>query len=629
MCGIVGKFLFDGESIVDIPQLRRMCNAIAHRGPDDEDVFACGQVGLGMRRLSIIDLASGHQPMRTEDGAFTIVFNGEIYNHRTVRRDLEGRGVRFRTRSDTECILQAYRLDGPACLQYLSGMFAFAIWDATSGELFVARDRLGIKPLYFSRNSKELVFASEIKALLTDSELPRTLDNDSFVYFLRYGYVASPATLLRGIQQLPPAHYLVANKHGVTVNRYWRLCTTVGCRRTVAELSEYVYHLLKSAVERQLVSDVPIGAFLSGGLDSSSLVHLMTEVTGAAVITYSIGFAGVDAFHDELGDARYVAQRYGTNHHEIYVTPDVGTIIPRLVHHLDQPLADSSFIVTYVMSLHARDTVKVIMSGIGGDELFGGYRRYLGPYLDSYYRIVPHAMRNVMATASTWLPVDRGSAVMNTFRLARGFFTSHGLSPYERYDSAVQLLGPSQVLALSPVLSEGESALCAARRGYFHEVDDDVLAQMQRLDLNTSLADSLLQLTDKMSMAASLETRVPLLDHELVEAVATIPSCLKIKNGALRFIQKKSMEGKLPNRVLRKKKRGFGCPIGTWFRNDLRAQLQDMLAPSRLKRQGLLSPQRVHAVIREHQQYQADHTDLLLALFTFQLWCDEWKVAHV
>jgi asparagine synthase (glutamine-hydrolysing) len=566
--------------------------------------------------------------MRTDDGALTIVFNGEIYNYREVRRSLEGRGIRFRTASDTECILHAYRLYGRECLQYLNGMFAIAIWDATNRELFVARDRLGIKPLYLRQDRDGLVFASEIKALLTDPELPRTLDHDAFNYFLRYGYVASPATLLREVRQLPHAHYLVANKHGVTATRYWSVEAREQCHTTEAEQSERVYHLVKSAVERQMVSDVPVGAFLSGGLDSSSVVHLMTEVTGAAVNTYSIGFAGVDAFHNELDDARHVAERYGTNHHEILVTPDVSSLIPRLVHHLDQPLSDSSFIVTYLVSTLARETVKVIISGVGGDELFGGYRRYLGPYLDSYYQLVPRPMQGAIAAASTWLPVDRGSAALNKFRLARAFLDAHGLPPYERYDRAVQLLGPGQVHALSPVLTNGDdSALCDDRRRYFHEVANDPLGQMQRLDLNTSLVDSLLQLTDKMSMATSLETRVPLLDHELVEAAAAIPSSLKIKNGRLRFIQKSSMKGKLPARVLRKKKRGFGCPVGAWFRGELRTQLRDTLASPSLHQRGLLNPQRVEAVIGEHEQYQADHTDLLLALFTFQLWSDDWKVA--
>jgi asparagine synthase (glutamine-hydrolysing) len=628
MCGIVGKFLFDRHGVVGTGEIQRMCDTIVHRGPDDEGVFACGPIGVGMRRLSIIDLAGGHQPMRTDDGVFTIVYNGEIYNYKDVRARLESEGVRFKTQSDTECILHGYAKYGARCLQMLNGMFAIAIWDANRRELFVARDRVGIKPLYWRQDESGISFASEIKALLTDPSASRSLDLDAFKYFLRYGYVSSPATLLRGIRQLPPAHYFIASESGVRVQRYWSLPSPgSGSPMSDEAQKERVYDLVKQAVDRQLVSDVPLGAFLSGGLDSGSMVHLMSEVTGAAVSTYSIGFSGVDTFHNELDDAKFVAERYGTNHHEIIVRPDAASLIPRLVDHLDQPLADSSFVVTYLVSALARETVKVIISGVGGDELFGGYRRYLGPYLGQYYQAVPGPVRAAMTTASSWLPVDRGSAAKNYFRLARSFVTTHGLPAYERYDAAVQLLSPEDAGALSPDLPGGESALTALRHECFDAVPaDDPLSQMLRLDFHTSLVDSLLQLTDKMSMATSLEARVPLLDHELVEAVTTLPSSSKIRRGKLRFIQKKSMEGRLPDQVLRKKKRGFGCPVGAWFRTDLRPLVRDTLSRDALRRRGLFDPERVQTIISEHEEFRQDRTDLLLALLTFQLWADQWRI---
>jgi asparagine synthase (glutamine-hydrolysing) len=506
-------------------------------------------------------------------------------------------------------------------------MFAFALWDARARELFVARDRVGVKPLYWRQTTTELTCASEIKAILADPEVPRRLDPDAFNYFLRYGYVGSPATLLRDIRQLPPAHYLIASEKGVTVRRYWSLEDTQTRDGTDDEQTELVYQLVKRAVERQLVSDVPLGAFLSGGLDSGSMVHLMSEVTGATINTYSIGFAGIDTFHNELDDARFVAERYHTNHHEIIVRPDATSLIPRLVDHLDQPLADSSFVVTYLVSALARETVKVIISGVGGDEIFAGYRRYLGPYLDSYYGAIPGGVRRGLTAAVSRLPVDRGSSARNYVRLARSYMRGHGLPAYERYDQAVELLPEGEAHAFSPALASGESALCEARRQYFNEVPDaDPVGQMLRLDFQTSLVDSLLLLTDKMSMATSLEARVPLLDHELVEAVTALPSSSKIRRGKLRFIQKKSMEGKLPDRVLQKKKRGFGCPVGAWFRTDLRPMLRDTLAPSVLRQRGVLDPRKVQAAIDEHEQFQEDRTDLLLALFTFELWCDAWKV---
>ena len=627
MCGIVGRFLFDRQATVSTQSLKQMCDTIVHRGPDDEGIFGCGPVGLGMRRLSIIDLAGGHQPMQTPDGRLTIVFNGEIYNHLDIRRELEQRRVRFRTTSDTESILYAYREYGIDCLRHLNGMFAFAIWDAEQRRLVVARDRVGVKPLYWSGNGGSLVFASEIKALLADREIPRTLNHEALQYFLRYGYVAAPATLFASIQQLPPAHYLVATESGVTTHCYWSLENIRVEERRESEHAELVYEQLRRAVQRQLISDVPLGAFLSGGLDSSSMVHLMAEITGETISTYSIGFAGVDTFHNELDDARYVSSRYRTRHHEIIVKPDVASLVPRLVHHLDQPLADSSFVVTYLVSALARETVKVIISGVGGDELFGGYRRYLGPYLNQYYEILPRAVRERFSRLSSRLPVDRGSWAKNFFRLGRSFVQGHGLPAYEQYDQAVQLLSTADVQTLSPISHGDDSRLCEMRRTFFNQVsDDDPVGQMLRLDFHTSLVDGLLQLTDKMSMATSLEARVPFLDHELVEAVATIPSSMKIKRGRLRYIQKKSMNGRLPAKVIDKKKRGFGCPVGAWFRTDLRELLHDTLQASVITPAGILDAARVQTIINEHEQYREDRTDLLLALLTFQLWRDEWNV---
>ena len=627
MCGIAGKLFHDRERTMATADIKRMCDTIVHRGPDDEGVFASGPVGLGMRRLSIIDLAGGHQPMRTDDGRLTIVFNGEIYNYKEVRRALAQKGYQFKTSSDTECVLYGYAEYGAGCLQHLNGMFAIAIWDADKRQLFLARDRVGVKPFYLHRTRDALTFASEIKAILSDPGIPRTLDQDAFNYFLRYGYVSAPATLLRGIEQLPAAHYLIAGEGGVSIERYWSLPGGQTDDRPDPQQKELVYALVKRAVESQLVSDVPLGAFLSGGLDSSSMVHMMSEVTGSAVSTYSIGFAGVDSFHNELDDARYVANHYHTNHHEIIVRPEVSSLIPRLVDHLDQPLADSSFVVTYLVSEMARETVKVIISGVGGDELFGGYRRYLGPSLDRYYEAVPQPVRRAMTSASSWLPVDRGSTARNYFRLARSYVTAHGLPAYERYDRAVQLMSSEAVHEVSPGLP-AESSLCEARRRYFNQVSpDDPLGQMQHLDFNTSLVDSLLLLTDKMSMAVSLEARVPLLDHELIEAVSAMPATAKIRDGRLRVVQKESMRGRLPGRVLQKKKRGFGCPVGAWFRTDLRPLLRDSLAPSALAKAGILDSAKVETLITEHERYREDHTDLLLALLTFQLWTDRWKVA--
>jgi asparagine synthase (glutamine-hydrolysing) len=623
MCGIAGRLHFD-HAPVHAPDLAAMCDAIVHRGPDDEGRFVSGAVGLGMRRLSIIDLAGGHQPMQSADGAVTIVFNGEIYNYREVRQQLESRGHRFRTSSDTESILHAYAEHGLDCLRLLNGMFAFAIWDAREARLFMARDRLGIKPLYLYQDARRLVWASEIKALLVDPSIPREVDREALAYFLRYGYVAPPATLLRHVRKLPAAHYLVAAGGNVTVHPYWSI-GYAEAGGSEDEHAEAVYGALKQAVRRQLVADVPLGAFLSGGLDSSSIVHLMSEVTGTRVSTYSIGFTGPDVFHSELDDARSLAAHRQTDHHEIVVRPDVAALIPKLVYHLDEPMADSSFVVTYLVSELAVKTVKVILSGVGGDELFGGYRRYLGPRLAPYYGWLPSPIRGAVEGLAARLPVDRGSRWRNYFRLARSFLLAQRLPPYEQYDRAVRLMAEDRVRTLCRGVSPAPSALDEARRACFASVAAaDPVSRLMHLDVHTSLPESLLLLTDKMTMATSLEARVPFLDHELVELAARVPASLKVKGTRLRHIQKQSMRGHLPDTVLTKKKRGFGFPIGAWFRRDLREMADDLFAPSRLARHGLFDAAVVQRMLRDHQAFAEDYSDALLALLTFELWHERW-----
>jgi len=602
-----------------------MCDIIIHRGPDDEGQYVAGQIGLGMRRLSIIDLTGGHQPIYNEDGTVVIVYNGEIYNHRELRRALQAKGHRFQTVSDTECILHAYEEYGTDCLRYLNGMFAIAIWDGRTHQLFLARDRIGIKPLYFYQDTSHLRFASEIKALLADSTVPRELDEGAFAYFFRYGYVAPPGTLFRGIRKLRPGHYLIANKEGVTICPYWSVEYCEDGTRSEEAYAEAVYETLKRSVEQQLISDVPLGAFLSGGVDSASIVHLMHEVTGTSVSTYSIGFQGEDTFHNELSDARRVANLYRTQHHEIIVEPDAASLIPNLVYHLDEPLADSSFVVTYLVSKLACESVKVILSGVGGDELFGGYRRYLGPRLRRYYDWVPRLIRQGIVHTVAHLPVDRGSWSKNYFRLARSYVTTHELPAYEHYDHLVQLMSPSIYAQLCPSIASPESRLFEARRECFETPNArDALTRMLYLDQHTSLVESLLLLTDKMSMATSLEARVPFLDHELVELAANIPPSLKVKGIQLRYIQKRSMRGRLPARVLKKPKRGFGCPIGAWLRKDLAPLLHDLMSPANIKKRGLFDAIKVEEVITAHTEYRQDYSDLLLALLTFELWYQQW-----
>ena len=622
MCGIAGRF--DREPLAHDPAaLRRMCDALKHRGPDDCGVFADAGIAMGIRRLSVIDVENGHQPITTDDGRFTIVFNGEIYNYRELRTCLEASGHRFHTHSDTECLLHAFAAYGPACLSRLNGMFAVAIWDSRTRQLFLARDRVGIKPLYVHDDGRSIWFASEIKALLAATPVPRDFDHEAFAYYLRYGYVAAPATLFRHIRKLPAAHYMTCGRDAVATHQYWALPSRPD-DQPAEDLNEKVYSALQRSVRRELVSDVPLGAFLSGGLDSSSIVQLMSDAIDRPVNTYSIGFAGADGFYNELPDAAQIAARFQTAHHEIMVQPDIAELMPRLARHLDQPLADSSFLVTYVLSRAARESVTVALSGVGGDEVFGGYRRYLGTRLSQYYTMVPGSAQRAATWVAEQLPVDRNSAWRNVARLGRAFLTAGHLAPFDQYDRFVRVVSEARLQSLLREPAAPESDLLEERRAFFTAPEDaDPIAGMLHLDFKTSLPESLLMLTDSMSMAASLEARVPLLDHELVELLASVPAARKVKGLRLRDVQRRSMLPYLPRSVFTKHKWGFGCPTGRWFRDELRELLRDTLAPERLRRVGLLNADSVQEIIREHETFREDNSDILLSLLTFELWREE------
>jgi asparagine synthase (glutamine-hydrolysing) len=626
MCGIAGAISRDGAP-ADIGAVERMCDAMVHRGPDDVGLVVSGPLALGLRRLSIIDPAGGHQPMCTEDQSLVVAFNGEIYNHRELRRQLESHGHRFRTHADTECLLHGYRQWGDAFLDHLNGMFAIALWDEPRQRLLLARDRLGIKPMYVSVTDRHVRFASQLTAIVADGSTPRKLDHGAVSYFLRYGYVAAPRTLLTSVDKLPPAHVLLVEGNHVSCRRYWQLEFAMAAT-TSNHCAERLREGLPDSVHRQLAADVPVGAFLSGGMDSSSIVGAMAGVGTAPVRTYSVGFAGPDAGHDERRDAEAVADWYGTVHEHAVVTSQSATLIEKLVRYLDEPLSDSSFVLTYLVSRLASGSVKVVLSGVGGDELFGGYRRYLGPSLAPWVRSLPGPLRHGLRSVVGRLPVDRESFLSNYARLGAGLLRSHHLDPFEQYDETVRLMDEKTMNCLLREPAE-LSALDEARRQVWNRGGDGgTLHQMMRLDMETSLPESLLLLTDRMTMAASIEGRVPLLDHTLVEAVARMPAAAKIAGGRLRRVQKQAMRGLLPSRVLRKRKRGFGLPIGAWFRGDLRDFVRDVLAPARVERQGLFNPAAVEGLLSAHMARRADYSDALLGLLTLSLWSDQLKVSR-
>ncbi len=622
MCGIVGIYHFDrGRPVVEA-HLRAMADRIVHRGPDDAGFHVEGNVGIGMRRLSIIDVGGGHQPIYTPDGRYVIVFNGEVYNFQPERTELERRGHAFATHSDTEVVLHLYAEHGLKFVDHLNGMFGLAIWDRAERQLVVVRDRIGIKPLYYYQDADKVVFASEIKAILAHPEIRAELDCEGLGAYLRYGFTPAPYTLFRGIRKVAPAHLLVLSTGGVEHREYWRLSYAGKRTESEAELQEELYALLQDSVRLQMIADVPLGAFLSGGFDSSGIVHLMGELASGPVCSYSIGFGKGYEAYNELDAAGRFARDYGTDHHEIVVTPDVAELFPRLIAGLDEPVADSSFLVTYLVARLARESVTVILSGVGGDELFGGYRRYLNVSLGRWLRFLPGPLRrSVLEPLLARLPVDRNSRVLNTVRLARAYLATADLPVAQQYGRFTQIFNPDFAAALAP----HAAAVPDYYASHFEACDSpELLDRLMYFDLKMSLPEQLLMLTDKMTMQVSLEGRVPFLDHRVVEFAARLPSRLKVNGTRLRYLQKETFRGRLPEYVYAQRKKGFGAPVGSWIRGELDVMVRDLLAGDRLRRQGILDAATVDRVLTDHREMRQDHTDHILALLAFQIWHDAW-----
>jgi asparagine synthase (glutamine-hydrolysing) len=623
MCGIYGILALDGTPRHEPAVLARMGDAMVHRGPDDSGAFTDGELLLGMRRLSIIDVAGGHQPIASEDGQVVLVCNGEIYNFRELRRDLEAAGHRFATHSDSEIAVHAYEEWGDAFLNKLDGMFGLALWDRRKRRLIVARDAIGIKPMYYRLDAREFMFASEAKSLLVVPGVQTALDRAALVQYLSVGYVCAPNSIFAGVNKLEPGTALIVEGGQVRKHRYYRLPAAIDTARSEQQWVEAVRAELERSVRDQMVSDVPIGAFLSGGIDSSAVVAFMSRHSAQPVKTYSIGFHGSTGarLYNELPFARQVAEQFGTDHHEIVVQPDVATLLPGLIWHMDEPIADAAFITTYLVSKFARQDVTVILSGVGGDELFGGYKRYLDEHYRSLYQRIPAAIRSgVIAPLAGLLPSDRHSRVLNQMRLAKAFLQADALPFEERYRSYMQVFDAAERTALlrrgAPVGFDD----CVAR-GFADAQTSDPLRQLMDVDFATQLPDDLLLLTDKMSMAVSLECRVPLLDQRLVELAARMPGSLKMRGGELKHVMKRALEGVLPDGILHREKRGFGAPMGAWLRAELAPVLRYVLSREAVTRRGLLDPDGVERTIREHEQQKADRTDHLLALINFEIWC--------
>jgi len=590
-----------------------MCEVIRHRGPDDEGIHVEPGVGLGMRRLSIIDLAGGRQPIHNETSTIWVVFNGEIYNYRELRRELESFGHRFSTSSDTESIVHAYEQWGEDAFRRLRGMFAIALWDQPNRTLLLARDRAGQKPLHYTERRGRLYFASEIKSLLAAGAIDPVLDPAALDHYLAFLYTPRDASIFDGVRKLPPGHYLRWRDGRIHVGQYWSIAADEPFTGSEAEAVEELGSVLHDAVRSHLVSDVPLGAFLSGGVDSSAVVGMMARASSRPVKTFSIGFD--DPEFDELEYARTVANHFGTDHHEFVVRPDGLSILDDLIGHFDEPFADSSAIPTWYVSEIARRHVTVVLSGDGGDELFGGYDRYLPhPRVETFDRVPVPGLR--AAASLAWPLLPHGARGKN-------FLRHVAKDDLGRYLDSIELFHADERADLYSAelrarLHGDAEAVLSQHFDRFGALAHD--SRMMRFDFETYLPEDVLTKVDRMSMAHSIETRVPLLDNEVIDFAATLPAELKIRNGRRKHILKETLRTLLPDSILRRRKQGFGIPLGTWFRGGLTDLFSDVLNSPRTRQRGYFEPAFVSRLLREHLSGERDHTLRLWQLLVFELW---------
>jgi asparagine synthase (glutamine-hydrolysing) len=613
--------MFEPDTTMTIQErhevLQRMCGVIEHRGPDDEGFYVEGGVALGMRRLSIIDLFKGHQPISNEDGSVWIVFNGEIYNYREIRDELIGRGHIFQTGSDTEVIVHLYEDEGEACVEKLRGMFAFAIYDKREQKLFIARDRVGVKPLHYAVSGNRIVFGSEIKSLLQHPAVNREINLEAVSDFFSFGYVPDPHSAFRGINKLMPGHTLTFKDSRVTTRCYWDFEYPEKRPEPARDENYYIERLrelISESVRLRLVSDVPLGAFLSGGIDSSTVVAMMAREMGRPVKTFSIGFT--ESSFDELDYARMAARHFNTDHYEFVVTPDVCNIVEEIVWHHDEPFADVSSIPTYIVSKMAREHVTVALSGDGGDELFAGYDRYLVDESRAKFEHVPRFIRQ-----GVMLPLSRA---LPRWAYGKNFLRNVALDADERYIDSISyfdeekkrgLLSSEFLRAISNRDSSEEFM-----RIYAAPASKERIDHLLYLDSKTYLPGDIMTKVDRMSMAHSLEAREPLLDHKLIEFVAQIPASFKLRGSETKSILKRAVRGLIPDEIIDRKKQGFGVPIKKWFKKDLREMLIDTLTGSRAQQRGYFNPGAVEAILDEHMRGRRDNSRHLWGLLTLELW---------
>jgi asparagine synthase (glutamine-hydrolysing) len=632
MCGICGELsLRPGEPPL-AATIQTMCRAMHHRGPDDDGQYVDEQVALGSTRLAIIDLASGRQPVHNEDRTIWIVFNGEIYNFPTIRRQLEQLGHSFYTRSDTETIVHAYEEFGSECVQHLNGMFAFAIWDRRKDELFLARDRIGIKPLFYTLTDRSLIFGSELKVILAHPLVKRKIDLVSLNEYLTFEYVPTPRSIIKDVRKLPPGHFMTVRGGRIDVRPYWdvRLEQSETGRKSSAEYERELINRLHSSVRKELLSDVPIGVLLSGGIDSSALTAIAASAYPGTLRTFTAAFE--DTSFDESRYARLVAERVGTDHYEFTLTADdLLAVIPRLGELVDEPIGDSSFVPTFLLCQLARQHVKVVIGGDGGDELFAGYPTYQAHRLIEYYeRLVPgYVRRTIIPMLVQRVPTSFDNMSLD-FKLKR-FIAGRGIPLGWRHH---QWLG-----SFTPVLKREllQPWAQVEERDTFeivsqHQDRCSAEQSVNRLlywDMKMYLEGDILPKVDRASMASSLEVRVPLLNHTFVEWVTAVPHDVKLRGLTTKYLFRKSLRRVLPPVITERRKKGFNIPVAKWLLGPLRELVEDTLAEDRLRSDGFFDPRCVRRLLDEHYAQQADHRKLLWTLLVFQLWHDHFSRSSI
>ena len=592
-----------------------MLTAIFHRGPDEDGRLVDGPLAMGMRRLSIIDLADGQQPIYDESGRYAVVFNGEIYNYRELRKELIGRGHQFKTNSDTEVIVHLFEEHGPACVDDLRGMFGFAVWDHRTQELFIARDRMGIKPLYFTRTADAIVFGSEIKSLLQHPEVNVSLDHQALAAFLSLKYVPAPRTMFAGIESLPPAHCMTIAADQVTIRRYWDVSyEKPATPRTEEQYADELDVHLREAISLRLRADVPFGAFLSGGIDSSVIVAYMSELLNEPVKTFSVGFAGGEEA-DELPYADKVAKHFGCDHHTLVINGnDFVEHAESVLWHLDQPIADQATAATHMVAKLARQHVKMVLTGEGGDELFAGYARYVGNQYEKFFRPLPGFAGRMIRGGIDYLPGMRRGKI--------------ALAALTQRDEATRLSNWFPMLnddAKQRLISDRLREFDTPTSAYFAQQLErcdatEPLDRMLHADCNLWLPDYLLLRGDKLTMANSLEARIPLLDQELVKFAAALPANMKLRGKTRKYLLKKVAARYLPDEIIHRRKQGFPIPIDAWMRNEAKPMVHDLLANDSVARRGLFNPQVVANMLSRHESGTHDYATELWGLMSIEMW---------